>query len=358
MRAALALARRGLGCTWPNPTVGTVLVRDGRVVGRGFTQSGGRPHAETEALRMAGAEARGATAYVTLEPCSHHGGTPPCAEALAEAGIARAVVALQDPDPRVSGNGIAKLREAGIAVATGLCEAEAREINAGFLSRILNGRPLVTVKAATSLDGRIATHRGESQWITGEDARRAAHGLRGRHDAVLVGAGTVLADDPDLTCRIPGYTRLPTMRVIADSRLRTPLTARVVSTAAAAPTLILVAPGHDPARAEAMRAAGVELVEVPRSEAGLDLRAGLAALAERGLTRILAEGGAQLAATLLRADLVDRVAWFHAPAILGGDAWPAAEPFGAAALAEMPRFVRVGLRAVGADMLSEYVRAA
>lgn len=358
MRAALTLAARGLGNTWPNPSVGCVVVKDGRVVGRALTAASGRPHAEPQAIAMAGDAARGATMYVTLEPCCFHGRTPPCTDAILAAGIARVVVAMPDPDPRVDGKGLARLRDGGVHVTTGLLADEAMEVNAGLTCRICAGRPMVTLKLASTLDGRIATSRGESQWITGEDARRAAHGLRGRHDAVLVGAGTVLADDPDLTCRIPGYTRLPTMRVIADSRLRTPLTARVVSTAAAAPTLILVAPGHDPARAEAMRAAGVELVEVPRSEAGLDLRAGLAALAERGLTRILAEGGAQLAATLLRADLVDRVAWFHAPAILGGDAWPAAEPFGAAALAEMPRFVRVGLRAVGADMLSEYVRAA
>ena len=193
MRAALALARRGLGTTWPNPAVGCVIVRDGRVVGRGWTQPGGRPHAETEALRRAGEAARGATAYVTLEPCSHWGRTPPCCNALAAAGVARVVVAMRDPDPRVDGRGFAMLREAGIAVEEGLLEAEAQAINAGFSRRIREGLPLVTLKLATTLDGRIATAKGESRWITGPAARREAHAMRARHDAILVGSGTVLA---------------------------------------------------------------------------------------------------------------------------------------------------------------------
>jgi diaminohydroxyphosphoribosylaminopyrimidine deaminase/5-amino-6-(5-phosphoribosylamino)uracil reductase len=199
MRAALALARRGLGNAWPNPAVGCVLVKEGRVIGRGWTQPGGRPHAETEALRRAGDAARGATAYVTLEPCSHHGRTPPCCEALAEAGITRVVMAMRDPDPRVNGRGLAMLRGAGIAVEEGLLEAEARALNAGFFRRIQAGMPVVTLKLASTLDGRIATASGESRWITGAAARREVHALRARHDAILVGSGTVLADDPDLT---------------------------------------------------------------------------------------------------------------------------------------------------------------
>ena len=205
MRAALALARRGLGNTWPNPTVGCVVVRDGRVIGRAVTAPGGRPHAEPLALAMAGTAARGATVYVTLEPCCHHGRTPPCTEALIAAGVARVVIASPDPDPRVNGQGIARLRAAGIVVDAGLLAAEAEDVNAGFFHRVRHGRPLVTLKLASTLDGRIATRTGESRWITGEPARRMAHALRGRHDAVMVGVGTVLADDPDLTCRIPGY---------------------------------------------------------------------------------------------------------------------------------------------------------
>ena len=247
MRAALALARRGLGNAWPNPAVGCVLVKEGRVIGRGWTQPGGRPHAETEALRRAGEAARGATAYVTLEPCSHHGRTPPCCEALAEAGITRVVMAMRDPDPRVNGRGLAMLRGAGIVVEEGLLEAEARALNAGFFRRIQAGMPVVTLKLASTLDGRIATAAGESRWITGEAARREVHALRARHDAILVGSGTVLADDPDLTCRIPGMERVPMLRVVADARLRTSPSARLVQSAGVAPVLIITAPGHPPA---------------------------------------------------------------------------------------------------------------
>ena len=209
MRAALALARRGLGTTWPNPSVGCVIVRDGRVVGRGHTAPGGRPHAEPVALAMAGAQAKGATAYVTLEPCCHWGRSPPCTDALIAAGVARVVVAATDPDPRVHGKGLAQLKAAGIEVETGLLEAEALETLIGFNHRVTLGRPMVTLKLASTLDGRIATRAGESQWITGTPARRLAHAMRGRHDAVMVGVGTVLADNPDLTCRIPGFRPTP-----------------------------------------------------------------------------------------------------------------------------------------------------
>ncbi len=358
MRAALALARRGLGNTWPNPAVGCVIVRDGRVVGRAATAPGGRPHAEPQALAMAGAAARGATAYVTLEPCCHTGRTPPCTEALIAAGVARVVIAAPDPDPRVNGGGAAALRAAGVEVREDVLRAEAEEVNAGFLTRIRRGRPLVTLKLASTLDGRIATKSGESQWITGEAARRAAHLLRGRHDAVLVGVGTVLADNPDLTCRIPGFRPLPMVRVVADSHLRTPLTARLVATAGQSPTWILTRDGADADRRRALDGIGVTLIDLPGGSAGVDLAAGLAVLAARGITRLLVEGGGQVAASLLRADLVDRVAWFHAPAVMGGDGWPAAQSFGLTHLNEMPRFLRQDARPVGADMLTELRRAA
>ncbi|GGG25888.1 riboflavin biosynthesis protein RibD [Caldovatus sediminis] len=359
MRAALALARRGLGNAWPNPAVGCVLVRDGRVVGRGWTQPGGRPHAETEALRRAGPEAaRGATAYVTLEPCSHHGRTPPCCDALIAAGVARVVVALQDPDSRVNGRGLDRLRAAGIAVETGLCEAEARAVNAGFIRRIRLGLPLVTLKLATTLDGRIATATGESRWITGPAARREGHAMRARHDAVLVGSGTVLADDPDLTCRLPGMAAVPALRVVADSRLRTPLSARLVATARQIPTWLATRPGHPPARRAPYQEAGVEILAVPAAEpdGGLDLRALLGALGQRGVTRVLAEGGAALAAALLRADLVDRIAWFHAPGILGAEGRAAVDHLPVTGLAQMPRFQRVASRPLGEDWLTEFER--
>ncbi|MFM8615078.1 MAG: bifunctional diaminohydroxyphosphoribosylaminopyrimidine deaminase/5-amino-6-(5-phosphoribosylamino)uracil reductase RibD [Alphaproteobacteria bacterium] len=357
MRAALALARRGLGNAWPNPAVGCVLVKDGRVIGRGWTQPGGRPHAETEALRRAGEAARGATAYVTLEPCSHHGRTPPCCEALAGAGIARVVMAMRDPDPRVNGRGLAMLRGAGIVVEEGLLEAEARALNAGFFRRIQAGMPVVTLKLASTLDGRIATATGESRWITGEAARREVHALRARHDAILVGSGTVLADDPDLTCRIPGMERVPMLRVVADARLRTPEASRLVQGAEVAPVLIITAPGHPPAAQAPFMAAGADIVTVPAHAAGgLDLPSLLRALGRRGVTRVLAEGGAGLAAALLRQGLVDRLVWFHAPAVMGGDGHPALEGLRLAALSAMPRFRRTAQRALGDDMLSEFER--
>ena len=358
MRAALSLARRGLGNVWPNPAVGCVIVKDARVVGRAVTAPGGRPHAETAALDMAGGAARGATAYVTLEPCCHWGRTPPCTESLIAAGIARAVIAARDCDPRVNGEGIARLRAAGITVDEGLLAAEAEEIAAGFFARVRRGRPLVTLKLASTLDGRIATHAGESRWITGEPARRMAHAMRAQNDAVLVGVGTVLTDDPDLTCRLAGYKPVPVVRVVADSHLRTPLTARLVASATTSPTWIVCRDGADPARREALVQAGVEVIEVAAGAAGVNLEQTLASLAQRGITRVLAEGGAQIAAALLREDLVDRLAWFHAPTVMGGDGWPAAQAFGVQELARMPRFNRVATRPVGDDMLTELKRAA
>jgi len=383
MRAALALARRGLGNCWPNPEVGCVVVKDGRVVGRAVTAPGGRPHAEPQALEMAGAAACGATAYVTLEPCCHQGQTAPCTDALIAAGVARVVIGARDPDPRVDGGGIARLRAAGIAAEEGVLAREAEDLNSGFFSRVRRGRPLVTLKLATTLDGRIATHAGESRWITGEGARRAAQALRGRHDAVMVGVGTVLADDPDLTCRLPGYKPVPMVRVVADSELRTPATARLVTTANENPTWFLVRRGIDPARGHAVAERGAELIEVAESNPsppsgaegacpGLDpglgevgedprhvaLPEALRELADRGINRLLVEGGAQIAAAFLRADLVDRIAWFHAPAVMGGDGWPAAQALGVERLGAMPRFVRERVVPLGEDVLTELRRAA
>src|SRR5258708_2889973 len=274
MAGALTLARRGLGRVWPNPTVGAVLVNDGRVVGRGWTQPGGRPHAETEALRRAGAAARGAALYVTLEPCAHHGKTPPCADALVEAGIARAVVALEDPDPRVSGRGLARLSQAGIPVQLGVGETEAKEINLGFFTRLAIGRPMLTLKLATTLDGRIATRSGESRWITGEPARALAHFLRANHDAVLVGVGTALVDDPLLTCRLPGLVERSPVRVVVDGHLRLPLTSALAASAKHTPTWIACLDNADRLRKEAFRDCGVEILTTIANQAGrVDLTA-------------------------------------------------------------------------------------
>jgi diaminohydroxyphosphoribosylaminopyrimidine deaminase/5-amino-6-(5-phosphoribosylamino)uracil reductase len=355
MRAALGLARRGLGNVWPNPAVGCVIVRDGRVIGRGWTQPGGRPHAETEALAMAGEGARGATAYVTLEPCSHHGKTPPCAEALINAGIVRVVAAIEDNDPRVSGQGVALLRQAGIAVTVGICADEARELNAGFFCKMREGRPLVTLKLATSLDGRIATHSGESKWITGEVARQAAHLLRAESDVIMVGSGTVLADDPELTCRLPGLEDRSPVRVVVDGRMRLPLTSRLVASANETPTWLLTLEGADADRIEAFQDCGVDVVEVPEGpDHTVDLGAALMLLAESGVTRVLAEGGAHLAAGLLRAGLVDRLVWFRSPRLIGGDGLPSTVAFGIDHLSQTPHFECVEARSVGCDMMEIY----
>ncbi len=355
MHAALALARRHVGSTWPNPSVGCVIVKHGRVVARATTAPGGRPHAETQALAMAGDAAAGATAYVTLEPCSHHGRTPPCCEALIAANVARVVVGFGDPDPRVNGAGLARLREAGIAVTDGVLRADAENVISGFLQRVQSGRPQITLKLATTLDGRIATRAGESQWITGPAARQEAHALRGRHDAVLVGVGTVLADDPLLTCRLSGYKHVPMVRIVADTHARTPVHAALVKSASESPTWILCAEGA-PGRFK-LANAGVRIMAVPTGEDGLDFTEAFAALGAAGLTSVLVEGGSQVAASLLRADLVDRLAWFHAPAVMGGDGLPAAQGYGVERLTAMKRFRRVAVRCLGDDMLTEWQRS-
>ncbi len=352
MQAALALARRGRGRVAPNPAVGCVLVRDGRVLARGWTQPGGRPHAESEALARAGAAARGATAYVTLEPCAHHGKTPPCAEALIAAGVVRCVVALEDPDPRVAGGGLAKLREAGIAVELGLLAEPAAEVNAGYLLRQSADRPRVTLKLATTLDGRIATKSGESRWITGPAARARAHLLRAESDAVLVGGGTALADDPRLDVRLPGLEDRAPLRVVLDGRLRLPLTHDLVTRAGAQPTCLITRPGGDPKRLAAYSEAGLEVLEAPEdAEGNLSLEAALKALGGRGVNDLLVEGGGKVAGGLLRQGLVDRLIWFRAPWVIGGDGLPAAAGFGLEQLEAAPRFALISVLPAGEDMV-------
>lgn len=359
MAAALALGRRGLGMVWPNPAVGCVIVSPsetgGRIIGRGWTQRGGRPHAETEALTRAGASSVGASAYITLEPCSHQGKTPPCADALIAGGVKRVVAAIEDPDPRVAGRGFEKLRAAGLDVATGVCAEEAEEINAGFLMRHRKGRPLVTLKTATTLDGRIATHRGESQWITGEAARRRAHLLRLSHDAVMIGIGTALVDDPELTCRLPGATDRSPVRIVVDARLQLPLVSKLVRTAREVPTWIVTSEEADDERREAFEELGVRVLPV---EVGRDHypepETALKRLAEEGLTRVLVEGGSALSAALMRSRLVDRVAWFRSGAVIGDDGIPVVASYGVDRLADMRRFRLVAQEVVGEDTLETY----
>jgi len=355
MRAALGLARRGLGNVWPNPTVGCVIVKDGHVVGRGWTQPGGRPHAETEALARAGIAARGGTAYVTLEPCCHWGKTPPCTDALIAAGLSRVVAAVEDSDPRVAGAGLTRLRAAGLSVETGVCAAEAAELNAGFLQRVRTGRPLVTLKLAASLDGRIAAASGESRWITGEMARERVHLLRAEHDAVLVGTGTALADDPQLTCRLPGLMPRSPVRIVMDRELRLPHSARLFAEARRVPTWVLTSSSGNAERLAALRDAGVELITAePNAAGGIDLAAALGMLGARGLTRLLVEGGGRLAAAFLRAGLVDRLIWINAPMLIGADGIPAVADLGLATLANAPRFEHVATEILGADVLSHF----
>jgi diaminohydroxyphosphoribosylaminopyrimidine deaminase/5-amino-6-(5-phosphoribosylamino)uracil reductase len=355
MAMALGLARRGLGNVWPNPAVGCVVARDGRVIARGWTQPGGRPHAEAVALGRAGAAARGATLYVTLEPCNHAGQTPPCTEAILDAGIGRCVVAAGDPDSRVSGRGLGRLRDAGMEVIADVCTEEAHAVNAGYFMRLDQGRPLITLKLATSLDGRIATHGRHSRWITGEPARRRAHLMRARHDAIMIGAGTAIQDRPRLTCRLPGLEGQSPVRVVVDSRLQVPLTSPLVSTAGEVATWIVTAAGAEPRRRAAFSDCGVEIIEVA---AGPDGHASLAeavrALGARGVTRLLVEGGGRLAAGLLQASLVDRLAWFRAPMVIGGDGIAAAAAFGIDNLEQAPRFQRLGAVEIGEDMLETF----
>ncbi len=353
MRLALTLGARGLGNVWPNPAVGCVIVRDGIVVGRGWTQPGGRPHAEVRALAQAGEAARGATAYVTLEPCAHHGHTPPCAEALIAAGVARVVTALTDPDPRVAGRGHAMLRAAGTAV-TGDIEAEAaRRVNAGFLGRITRGRPLVTLKLALTLDARIATATGESRWITGPEARRRVHLMRARHDAVMVGSGTARADDPDLRVRELGVSRQP-VRVVADSRLGVSPEGRLGRTALETPVWMLHGPQASPSARVAWSSTGAELIECATDPLGrIDIGDALGQLAARGLTRVFCEGGGGLAASLVRSGLADRLAVFSAGRLFGADGTAGLAAMGVTRLGA-PDWHLTGVEQLGADLLHEW----
>ena len=355
MAHALGLARRGLGRVWPNPAVGCVLVNGGRIVGRGWTQAGGRPHAETVALAAAGTAARGATAYVTLEPCAHHGQTPPCAAALIGAGVARVVSALEDPDPRVAGRGHAMLRAAGILVDVGLMATEAAALQRGFLDRIRQGRPMLTLKLAGSLDGRIATAAGESRWITGPAARRRVHAMRASHDAVLIGAGTARADDPSLTVRDIGATQQP-VRIVATRRLDLPLDGQLARTAREVPLWLLHGVAAPEKARQSWQQAGARLIEVAEIAGGLDPADMLASLGREGLTRVFCEGGGQLAAALLRTGLADQIALFSAGLALGADGRPGVGPLGLAGLADAPRFRLAGVEQIGGDTLSLWSR--
>jgi diaminohydroxyphosphoribosylaminopyrimidine deaminase/5-amino-6-(5-phosphoribosylamino)uracil reductase len=328
-----------------------IVSKDERVIGRGWTQPGGRPHAETMALAQAGEEAQGATAYVTLEPCAHQGQTPPCANALIAAGIARVVAAVEDPDPRVAGKGIAMLWDAGVQVATGVLEKDAAALNAGFFLRVTQNRPLVTLKVAQSLDGKTATVSGQSKWITGPDARRFGHLLRARHDAILIGIETALADDPELTCRIAGLEGRSPIRVVLDTRLRLSERSKLAQSARQTPTLVFTTnDGGD-----RLEACGIGVVKTARDARGRpDIGAVLNELARRGVTRLLVEGGASVHASFLDRGLADRLEIFRAPVVLGASGRSAVDALAALDLDEASRFVSVSRRALGPDLLESF----
>ncbi len=353
MQRALALAAQGRGRTSPNPMVGAVIVRDGKAVGEGYHERAGTPHAEIYALRMAGERARGAVLYVNLEPCCHYGRTPPCTEAILAAGIAEVHMAMLDPNPLVNGKGRARLEEAGIRTVAGELEEEARELNEAFITYITAGRPFVIAKFASSLDGKIATRTGHSRWISGEEARRRVHELRDTVDAILVGADTVIADNPLLTTRLPDREGRHPLRIVADSRGRVPLEAHIFDPALPGHTLVAATPAFPPERRAALEDRGVEVLVLPADPQGrVDPAALLEALGRREVTSLLLEGGGTLLEAFFRAGLVDKVLAFIAPLIIGGyDAPTAVAGEGFARLEEAIQLERVRVEWVGEDLL-------
>jgi diaminohydroxyphosphoribosylaminopyrimidine deaminase/5-amino-6-(5-phosphoribosylamino)uracil reductase len=360
MSLALALGNRGLGRTWPNPAVGAVVVRDDGagsvIVGRGWTQPGGRPHAETEALRRAGPAAAGATLYVTLEPCSHHGQTPPCADAIIAAGIGRVVSSLEDPNPQVAGAGHRRIAESGIVVEVGPGADAARHAHAGHIRRVRDGRPHVLLKLAVSADGKAGLAGRRPVAITGEVAQARVHLMRAQNDVVLTGIGTVLADNPLLTCRLPGMADRSPVRVVLDSKLRLPLDSKLVATARQTPVWVVTREDASPARAEALRATGVELFRVAGANDARDLSAVLRLLGERGITRLMVEAGPIVSAAFARSDLVDEVMLFRSPHRIGADGIDALEVLSLEALTHSVRLESTGTEMVGADTLETFRR--
>jgi len=350
MRRTLELAAKALGRTSPNPVVGAVIVRNGRIIGEGFHRRAGLPHAEREALRRITETARGATIYVNLEPCSHYGRTPPCADALIEAGIKRVVVGMVDPNPLVQGRGLRRLRRAGIAVATGVLREECERLNEDFACFIRTGRPFVTLKLAASLDGRIAAASGDSQWISGEQSRRVVHELRNRVDAILVGAETVRNDDPRLTCRMRGG-RDP-LRVVLDGRLSITPSARVCTQPSTAPTLIATSEDHGRGENQAqLEAQGVQVVCLPGKNGQVPLRPLLVELGRRGHKSVLIEGGGRIAAAALREGVVDKVLFFYAPLLLGGEGRAMIGPLGIDRVAAGQKLHTITVERIGKDIL-------
>ena len=355
MALAISLGRRGLGRCWPNPSVGCVIVNAGRIVGRGRTADGGAPHAETQALLQAGEKARGATVFVSLEPCAHHGRTPPCANALVAAGVAKVVIGASDPNPQVNGQGVAILRNAGIEVVEGVCQADAQDLHQGFFQRINQGRPFVTLKLASSFDGRIATASGESKWITGPEARKLVHGMRASHDAVMVGGGTARADDPSLNVRGMGEVPQP-VRVVLSRKLDLPITGNLARTANDIPVWICHGPDAPLELRDAWQGLGAKLLECRLLGQQIDPVSALEALGNEGLTRVFCEGGGALAASLLSANMVDELVGFTAGVALGAEGQPSIGALGISKLAGAPRSKLAETRQIAGDVVVKWVR--
>jgi diaminohydroxyphosphoribosylaminopyrimidine deaminase/5-amino-6-(5-phosphoribosylamino)uracil reductase len=353
MRAALALGARNMGRTAPNPAVGALVVKDGIVVGRGWTAEGGRPHAEPLALAQAGAAACGATLYVTLEPCSHHGKTPPCAEAIIRAGVARVVSALEDPDPRVAGQGHEMLAAAGIDVLVGVCADAARRDHLGHILRVADRRPMVTLKLAETADGYAAGGEHDARLaITGAAANAQVHALRARHDAIMIGVGTARGDDPLMTVRLPGMEHIKPLRVVLDARLQLSPHSRLVRTAKEFPTLVIAGHGVAPAAIDALEQASggaVRITCVEEANGRLDLAAALGELAARGLTRVWSEGGPRIGAELIAQGLADRVILYRAPKPFGRPGLPALSAAARATLADPARYEAPETAMIGVD---------
>ena len=362
MAAALRLGRRNLGQTHPNPAVGCIIVKtedDERViVGRGWTAVGGRPHAEREALTVAGAAAKGATAYVTLEPCAHQGRAKPCSDALVAAGVARVVTALEDPDPRTAGKGHALLKEAGIAVTTGVLAEEAALAHSGHVNRVTKGRPHVTLKLAISADGMIGRRAGERMIVTGKAAFDIVHMMRTEFDVVMIGIGTALIDDPRLTVRLPGLEKRSPARIILDASARLPLTSPLLQSASEVPLFVFTGPDVSATNVAALIAAGAQVIPVAAAAGGLDLPEVLGQLAKDGYTRVLAEGGSEVASSLVAGDLLDEVVIFRAPVVVGPDGVRALGGTALSAVERSPRYRQIDMTTVGEDVMRRYVRAA
>jgi diaminohydroxyphosphoribosylaminopyrimidine deaminase / 5-amino-6-(5-phosphoribosylamino)uracil reductase len=360
MQLALSLGRRGQGRTWPNPAVGAVLVKDGVIVGRGWTQPGGRPHAEPEALRRAGDAARGATLFVTLEPCSHFGKSPPCADAVIAAGVARVVSAIEDPNPEVAGQGHARLRAAGIAVDVGLCAAEAAHDHAGHFRRVREKRPHVILKLALSADDKIGAAGGKTVAITGEAARVRVHLLRAQCDAILVGIGTVQADDPMLTCRLPGMAARSPVRVVLDRALRLPGTSQLVHSARETPLWVMTSDLSEAPAATRLGAAGAQVMRVATTNSpppGLDLLKVLHALSDKGITRLMVEGGARVASSFVAAGLADEIWLLRGPGSIGADGIAALDALPLTTVTQSPAYRVRATETLNQDTLTIYERA-